>query len=116
MSRQAVLELFGNLSIQDALFRKVRGMTLAELKAFKSRPTRVQLVAGNVLILPAGSIVMERSVGGQPSYGFRLPYLSFGQAEVFNSAFDHTKTTWPRHPHMPQMESMRKIYNDKPQA
>ena len=74
--------------------------------------TKVTLVAGQVLVLPAAVMVAERSLGGRLSYGFRLPFWISADAPGFISAYKHMEATYPAHPHKRQMAAMFKAYSE----
>ena len=71
------------------------------------RPCRVTLVAGNILVLQAAVIVLERTLEGRACYGFRFPFLFQHEADVFDAALRHIEKTYPSHPHKPQMLAMQ---------
>ena len=108
-----LLAHFGkNVNMQTELYKKVQDFSNQGLEEFAkvAKPAHVLLLPGEVLVLPAAAVVAERAVGGKVSYGFRLPFLSPPQKDVFLATLEHVAAAFPKHPHMPQMQAMRTAY------
>ena len=107
-----IIDKFGQevCGMETAIFNKVKGLSMEEVDCLQGQ--YVALLSGSVLVMPACCVVIERSMAGHTSYGFRGSFSWPQGKEAYSAAVKHTKATHQRHPHLPLMESQAAAYTE----
>ena len=98
---------------QDEIQERIRKLDSEQLNIMvqSTRVYWVQLMKGQLLMLPPGSLVVEKSVNKAVSYGMKTPFLSHScHADMWLQTWKHMKDV-SRHPHHAQMMSVLNFYS-----
>jgi hypothetical protein len=110
----ALLKAFGEQEMKEQIFENVRRLSQQSLQKLvvgaNGAIMRVVLSKSMVLVLPPGTLIVERALNGAASYGFRQQFTHAAHGHAFLVVYAAVRKTYPDHPHGPQMTVLADIY------
>ena len=110
----ALLKAFGEQEMKEQIFENVRRLNREGLPNLvvgaNGAIMRVVLSKSMVLVLPPGTLIVERALNGAASYGFRQQFTHAAHGHAFSEVYAAVRKTYPDHPHGPQMTVLADIY------